>query len=134
MNIIAYLLQRFSERETWMGLSTFLSGSSYYFTTAEWDDVIALGMAACSLVYALFPKSEKVKVMDSNSNSITTAPLPDAAPSSSPDTHTLDTVVSDVAAVASVVTPAPEVMAIASTLHALLNLSNANAASTTPTS
>jgi hypothetical protein len=124
MNLIAYLLKRFSERETWIALSTFMGGASYYFTTAEWDDVIALGMAACSLAYALFPKNEKVKIIDSNSNSITTTPLPEPKPGD--NTPSIEDVVSDVAAVASVVTPAPEIIAIAKALHSLINLNNSN--------
>lgn len=129
MNMIAYIFKRFSERETWIALSTFMGGASYYFTSDQWDDVIALGMAASSLAYALFPKSAKVRIVDENSNSITTAPFPQTP--KEPEilqqidkTPSVEEVVSNVAAVATAFTPAPEILAIANALHALINSSN----------
>lgn len=63
-NVAFFVLDRLKERSTWLGFSGFFTSLGYYFTDVELDAMASIGVAVSSFVYAMFPETQSVQIVD----------------------------------------------------------------------
>ena len=53
---MAYFKARLKEQSTWVGLSAFISSGHYWFTSLQFEEIIALFMGLTGLITMFLPE------------------------------------------------------------------------------